>query len=35
MFLHNDTKEFKKIIENISSSENIDPSFIEKDYKQF
>ncbi len=32
MFLHNDSKEFKEIIKNISSSKNIDPSFIEKDY---
>ena len=32
MFLHNDTREFKKIIENISSIKKIDPSFIEKDY---
>ena len=32
MYLHNNTDEFKKIIELIASKENIDPNFIEKDY---
>ena len=32
MYLHNDTRIFKRVIENIASKINIDPSYIEKDY---
>lgn len=32
MFLHNNTKEFKSIIEFVALNKNIDPNFIEKDY---
>ena len=32
MFLHNDTKEFKKIIEIVALNIDIDPIFVEKDY---
>lgn len=32
MFLHNDTKEFKKIIEIVALNKDIDPIFVEKDY---
>lgn len=32
MFLHNDLKEFKKIIEIVALNKDIDPIFVEKDY---
>ena len=32
MYLHNNTDEFKRMIELIAFKENIDPNFIEKDY---